>query len=137
MTRAFAQNPSTASALRRALVWLAFGLILFGALAPGISKLLAAQRDVAWVEVCTAQGVQFEPVGKASSKAPADGHDATDPRCGYCLLQHHSPMLPTVASAPMPGPGLTGRLRIGSAGTTVVLRAERDAHPARAPPVFS
>jgi hypothetical protein len=61
---------------------------------------------------------------------------AGDNHCGYCPLQQHSPVVPTDLYTWQAAAISTGRLVIGSSGTTVFKRFVRDAHPTRAPPAF-
>lgn len=122
--------------LHRRLTWLALCAMVFGALAPSISKWLATSQGIAWIEVCSAQGTKRIAVdlnGKQTPEAPA----MADSHCGYCLLQQHSPFVPTVPAAWDFAPVPSDRLALGSGGTTIFKRFIRDAHPTRAPPAFS
>ena len=53
----------TANRLRR-VVWIALFAMLIGALAPTVSRVLAA-GDGGWIEVCSASGVMYLPVDAA------------------------------------------------------------------------
>jgi hypothetical protein len=60
-----------------------------------------------------------------------------DNHCGYCLLQEHSPFVPTVPATLSFTPVSSDRLALGSVGTTIFKRFIRYAHPPRAPPAFT
>lgn len=122
--------------LHRRLAWLALCAMVFGAFAPSISKLLATSQGFAWIEVCSAQGTKRIAVdlsGKQTPEAPA----MADSHCGHCLLQQHSPFVPTAPVSWDFEPATSDRLALGSGGTTIFKRFIRDAHPTRAPPAFS
>ena len=55
---------------RRWILWVAAMAVLLGSLAPGISRMLTGlrQQQVAWVEVCTAQGAQLVAVAEPASR---------------------------------------------------------------------
>ena len=122
--------------LHRRLAWLALCAVVFGAFAPSVSKLLAASQGLTWIEVCIAQGskrVAVDLGGKPSPEAPA----MADNHCGYCLLQQHSPFVPTASVNWDFAPLASDRLPLGAGGTTIFKRFVRDAHHTRAPPFFS
>jgi len=122
--------------LHRRLAWLALCAMVFGACAPSISKWLATSQGFAWIEVCSAEGTKRIAVdlnGKQTPEAPA----MADNHCGYCLLQEHSPFVPTVPATLSFTPVSSDRLALGSVGTTIFKRFIRYAHPTRAPPAFS
>ena len=122
--------------LHRRLAWLALCAMVFGGFAPSISKFLAATQGTAWVEICGTGGAKLVAVDLGSKKLP-EAPIAVDSHCSYCLLQHHSPGVP---SDPYTWKGATistGRLLIDGGGTNVFRRFIRDAHPTRAPPAFS
>ena len=122
--------------LHRQFAWLALCAVLFGAFAPSVSKLLAVSNGIAWIEVCSAQGakkIAIDSESKQHSEIPliADNH------CGYCLLQQHSPFIPTHSLTLGVTPHVFDRLAIGTGGTTIFKRLVRDARHTRAPPIFS
>lgn len=122
--------------LHRRLVRLVLCVVIFGAFAPSISKLLAASQGGAWIEVCSAQGIKRVAVDfgeKEDTEVPA----MADNHCGYCLLQQHSPFVPTVSVNCDFPPFASDRLPVGAGGTTLFKRFVRDAHRTRAPPFFS
>lgn len=85
---------------RGLLVVLASFALLASAVAPTVSRLLAAHRgDPAFVEICSARGlirVAFDPLGTA----PVDGGVlGGEGHCGYCVLQQHMPTLPGAPAA--------------------------------------
>lgn len=109
-------------------------VLVFGALAPTVSRALAAQAHVALIEICTAQGMKYMAVidGELQEQEPFHvGHDAA---CGYCLMVAQLPVLPTLEADSLPPANATGRIRIGSGATTVFEREAPTAHPPRAPP---
>ena len=117
------------------LAWLALCAVVFGAFAPPISKYLATSQGVSWVEVCSASGSKHVTIDLASKKLP-EAPMADDNHCGYCLLQHHSPVVSTDPYMWEAATVSTGQLLINSGGTTVFKRFVRHAHPTRAPPTF-
>lgn len=125
-------------ALHRRLAWLALCALVFGVFAPSVSKLLAASADVAWLEICSADnanGTRLVALDLGVKKTP-DAPHAADDHCGYCLLQQHSLVVPTAPKTLKLTSVASDRVPIGSGGSTVFKRFVRDAHPARAPPVF-
>ena len=79
---------------RQAWVWVWGLLLLLSTLAPGVSRMLAAVAEPAsgqgWVEVCTAQGMQWahlepEPGSGAGDSVLADLLHRLD-ACGHCAL---------------------------------------------------
>jgi hypothetical protein len=122
--------------LHQRLAWLALCAMVFGAFAPSISKFLAATQGISWVEICSTSGAKRVAIDLGSKKLP-EAPMAGDNHCGYCLLQHHSPVIPTDPYTWETATVSTGRLLIGSGGTTVFKRFVRNAHPTRAPPAFS
>jgi hypothetical protein len=136
--RAAILQVSRSGRLRRALAWLALCATLFGALAPAVSKVMAASGTL-WVEICSAEGgvrlVALPRPGATPGQAPAQLPAAGDEHCGYCVLQHHTPVLPITGQAFTQPVLAAGRLRIGAPGQTFPSRLIRDAHRARAPPL--
>jgi hypothetical protein len=122
--------------LYRRLAWLALCAMVFGALAPSISKYLDANQGVSWVEICSASGAKRVPVQLDSKNLPGTP-TAGDNHCAYCLLQHHAPVVGTHPYAWEATTVSADRLLIGSGSTTVFKRFVRHAHLTRAPPAFS
>lgn len=87
-------NMSFSPRFHRLLAWLALCMMVFGAAAPTISRTLATNSQVTWMEVCSASGTKRVAVpGKSTAeqeKMPADGTP-----CGYCVLQQHAPTPPS------------------------------------------
>ena len=123
--------------LQRQLAWLALCAVLFAAAAPTVSKWLAASQPAFWAEVCSTTGAAPRAAWDLGSKSGSDRSAVSDSHCGYCLLQHHTPVVPTAPYDWEPVTASAERLPIGSGGTTVVKRFVRSAHLARAPPAFS
>lgn len=122
--------------LHRQLAWLALCAMVFGAVAPSISKFLAATQGIRWVEICGTSGSKHVTVDSGSNKV-SEAPIAGDSHCDYCLLQHHSPIVPTDPYTWKTGTVLTDRLLTCSGRTTIFKRFTRDAHLSRAPPAFS
>ena len=73
--------------------WVALAATLMAALAPTVSRTLAAQRGTGWVEVCTTEGIKRIAIAPTErSSAPVGGLPiALADHCGYCSVQGHSP----------------------------------------------
>ena len=72
--------------LQRWLAWWLLAVTLLGALAPTVSRARAAtqgQTGVAWMEVCTAQGMQQVAVNDSQDPAPAK---VVVDHCPLCVL---------------------------------------------------
>ncbi|MRT28698.1 DUF2946 domain-containing protein [Herbaspirillum sp. CAH-3] len=115
------------------LAWLALGVMVFGAAAPTISRTLASNPQLTWMEVCSASGTKRVAVPgnrtAGQEKMPVDvAH------CGYCVLQQHAPAPPSAA------PAITSLIAVLAhpvffiADVTVVLTLAPTAHRSRAPP---
>lgn len=123
--------------LRRYAAWGALFAMCLVALAPSVSKWLAAEQGLVWVEVCGPSGSErvalfSEPTGNAP-QAPA----IEDVYCGYCVLAHHLPFVPSAAASivrHVVAPALVHFLHQAEAPLT---RLARRAHPPRAPPIPS
>jgi len=123
----------TLIALRQRIGWLALAVLVFGAMAPTVSRLHATQLDDGWVEICTARGMEWVQIGPSSSSAPTKSAASMD-HCGYCLLQAHSPALPTAETNWRPNLRQGHLLPSGSGASAVLASAVRRAHQPRAPP---
>lgn len=102
---------------RRLSGWLLAALLL-ATLAPAISRALAVeppQDGQDWVELCTAQGMQWvlasEPNGDPAAGPDSNGRPGALDLCGHCTLaaERFAPLLPSwpvlaavVASWPTP-----------------------------------
>ena len=102
---------------RRLSGWLLAALLL-ATLAPAVSRALAAeppQDGQDWVELCTAQGMQWvlasEPNGDPAAGLDSNGRPGALDLCGHCTLaaERFAPLLPSwpvlaavVASWPTP-----------------------------------
>jgi hypothetical protein len=123
-------------AIYRQLAWLALCALIFGAVAPSISQWLATSQGGAWIDICSTNGGQLDAWNVDVKKSP-EAPIATDVHCGYCLLQHQSPFVPTPLYSLNVVVASADRLLVGRGGTTVFKRFVRSAHPARAPPAVS
>jgi hypothetical protein len=104
-------NPTWTSSVHRALARrLAFGLLwlmVLAALAPAVSRALAAQRGGAtvWVELCSSTGglVRMQlPVDSPGTPGDAPVHTGLD-ACAYCLLaaEAFAPLSPAATLLPL------------------------------------
>lgn len=123
-------------ALHRRLAWLARCAVIFGAFAPSISisKLLAASQGVAWIEICSTNGTKLVALDLGTKKIP-DVTMAAESHCGYCLLQQHSPVVPTPPYTLEVAAVSFDHLPVGSGGS-IFKRLVRCAHHTRAPPAL-
>jgi len=123
----------------RHLRWLARCLLaamVLAVLAPSVSRTLAAQRSAGdWVQICTAQGMEWIQLGATDSPEGADDPLAAHDLCGHCTLaaERFAPLLPTLPVLPQAD---------GSWGTPLhraaVLHDLQAPSPgARGPPVMS
>ncbi|MGB6242627.1 MAG: DUF2946 domain-containing protein [Castellaniella sp.] len=120
---------------RRYAAWVALFAMCLVALAPSVSKWLAAEQGLVWVDVCGPSG----PEQVALSLVPDDGEPHSpaleDPYCGYCVLVHHLPFVPPAGAAferPAAAPLVVRYRHLAQAPVT---RLARRAHPPRAPPL--
>lgn len=117
--------------------------VLMASLAPGISKMLTGlrQQQLAWVEVCTAQGAQRVAVtqgpglGAGKQQKPAQPQMHGEGHCPFCLLQAHGMAPPPAVAAPVVLAGVDEH-------PFLFLHAPRPLHAwysahARAPPVLA
>ena len=122
--------------LHRRLAWLALCTLILGALAPSVSKVLAASQGTVWVEVCSSEGTKrivISPTGVPGTGMPA----MTDSHCAYCFLQQHSPFLPSVLVGWAETPALFDGFKANSSVANIAKPLTRSANQARAPPDFS
>jgi len=87
---------------RRALVWLALGLLWLAALLPTLShSVLAQPLREGWVEVCSGSGMVWVRADwEAPLADPAHENAAAAPACDWCL-KHPNPQALGHALAPM------------------------------------
>ncbi len=118
------------------IAWWLLWAVAFASAAPAVSKWLAANNTII-LEVCNSQGIQRIAVRLDTPTSTPETPVATEAACGYCILQHHCPALPS-EPALLGRPAMVGhRLTLGRGSTAVFQRFVRSAHHARAPPVFS
>lgn len=128
-------NMSLSRRFHQLLAWLALCVMVFGAAAPTISRTLASNSQLTWMEVCSASGTKRVAVTGNSTagqeKIPVDGA-----HCGYCVLQQHAPTLPSAA------PGIASLIAVLMhpvffiTDFTVVPALAPTAHRSRAPPTL-
>lgn len=122
--------------LRFLVLRLALVALLFGAVAPSLSALLAQAAGKVWVEVCTASGTQLVAVD-AGDGPDESGHAQSAAHCPYCRLQQD---LPAIAHAPAVLVLADGSVRRTPPVATARPRAADVPWPAqrsRAPPALS
>jgi hypothetical protein len=110
--------------------------MVFSALAPSLSKLLATTQSFAKFELCSAGSIKQITIGLSEKQRPSTP-STVENHCGYCLLQQHVPFIPTLSLNWNITPFIVGRLSIGSGDSTIFNRFVQDAYHSRAPPVFS
>lgn len=120
--------------------WFLACVMVFGSIAPQISKVLASKASgaITWLEVCGPQGMH--QVAVTTTNADAETAPSLwwkDIHCGYCVLQQHSPAVPTPETTISLTVASSERLPVGGGRTSVPKRHAREAHPPRAPPLFS
>lgn len=73
---------------RRLTIWIVLFSVLFGVLAPAVSRAVASDNPEIWVEICTAAGVRFIALSELEGEA-GSGSDAVsnDGYCPYCMSQ--------------------------------------------------
>ncbi|WP_158213290.1 DUF2946 domain-containing protein [Pigmentiphaga sp. NML080357] len=118
--------------LRRHIAWLALCAMCLGAVAPAMSKWLAATQGVAWVQVCSETGSEQVAISTAreKSQAPAAG----DTSCPYCTLTHHVPVIPAASAASVPRAPPVVLAYADVAAPPPSTRPQWRAHVPRAPP---
>lgn len=127
----------TTKAFHHHLAQLMLCVMVFGALAPTVSRAMA-RSSVDWIEVCTSSGMQRVAVVNGvpvDDDTPKSSHAHGDADCGYCLLLQHLPTLLTHGELSVKPPMCGVYLPVGSGGTTIVRRIVHEANPARAPPL--
>lgn len=122
--------------LHRQFAWLALCAVVFGAFAPSVSRLLAVANQTTWVDICSATGTKRIAADQQSQESP-ESPLVADSHCGYCVLQHFSPALPSVPRSWAPPPASSHRLALGGDTSALPTRLVRDAYHSRAPPVLS
>jgi hypothetical protein len=123
--------------LHQRLAWSILCVMVWGGFAPFVSKWLAYSQGGTWTEVCTSQGTKLVPLPPQGATTTSDVPVASDTHCGYCLLQQHTPVVPTKPHA-FHGAMLSGtRLALAPSASTHPTRFMRDAHRTRAPPILS
>ncbi|MYM84998.1 DUF2946 domain-containing protein [Duganella sp. FT50W] len=118
----------------RRVVWLALCGLIFAALSPAISKLLATSQGIEWTEICSAEGSKRIALDTTTKNVP-NAPMAADSYCGYCVLQHYSPAIGTSSLSLTIAAASTVGALVGNEGRALFKRFVRDAHRTRAPPV--
>jgi hypothetical protein len=119
---------------RHVLAWIAFLAIFALALAPTVSRwLAAAQGGSAWAEICTQQGPKQSAAGEGEQTRPAQGVAVHLDHCALCGLAGQ-------AMAPSPIGAAAAVVKPLADQPTLFLQAPRPlfawaAAQARAPPV--
>lgn len=123
----------------RPAIWLALIAVLALALAPTVSRALAAANGASmWTEVCTPAGMKLQAVADTAEDAPVaqGGQIGQLEQCGYCALSAGAAPLPMAASPALPAVAAAAALPALFLQAPRTLYAWRSAQP-RAPPFFS
>ena len=121
--------------LHQRIAWLALCAVLFAAIAPSVSHLLAAAGGKAWVDICSVYGPKRVELQIGSQKT----HDIPSlmVHCPFCLLQNDLPFIPQSAGnsrfAPMRAESIVDHIALH----TPQSRPAKTAHLTRAPPFIS
>ncbi|MCI1007567.1 DUF2946 domain-containing protein [Herbaspirillum sp. C7C8] len=124
---------SLSKRLHRLIAWLALCVMLFVAAAPSISRALASNSQISWMEVCSATGIK-RTTAPANNNAGQEQMPVDKAHCGYCVLQQHTPALASAA------PGIALLVAVLAyplfymPDVTVVRTLVPTAHRSRAPP---
>jgi Protein of unknown function (DUF2946) len=110
--------------------------MVFAALAPAVSGLLASQAGATWVDICSASG-PGQVANEAGERPRPDAPGEADRHCGYCLTQAHTPVLPTHALGWALPSFSSERLSLSGAPAAVFKPAVQNANRSRAPPLFA
>lgn len=91
--------PDVPRSLSHILTRCLLAAMVLAVLAPSVSRVLAAERAVGdWVQICTAQGMEW--VQRGEQQDPGDTNDplAANDLCGHCVLaaERFAPLLPTL-----------------------------------------
>lgn len=117
------------------IVWLALCGLIFAAISPTVSKLLTTSQGIEWIEICSAEGTKRIALDTTAKKVPS-APMAADNYCGYCVLQHYSPAVPTPFSSLTMAAMPAADIPVGNQGRSLFKRFVRDAHRTRAPPAI-
>jgi len=123
----------------RAAVWLACWCVLVSALAPTVSRTLAAAGLIGedTIEVCTSAGLRrIAAPAPLTGQAPAEHPSLHLDHCPYCVFQATSSALPNAPGASLPASPY-GHVLAGAAPIPSIALAIRSGPFARAPPPLS
>lgn len=76
------------------------GAMVLAVLAPSVSRVLAAERVAGdWVQVCTAQGMEWVQLGERPVPEGTGDALALHDLCGHCVLaaERFAPLVPTLS----------------------------------------
>lgn len=101
--------------LLHALTRCLLAAMVLAVLAPSVSRVLAAERTAGeWVQICTAQGMEWVQLGDRQD--PQDAYDplAVHDLCGHCVLaaERFAPLTPTLPAWQPPEGGLVGPVHL-------------------------
>ena len=118
----------------RAAVWLACWCVLVSALAPTVSRALAAAGLIGedTIEVCTSAGLR-RITAPLTGQAPAEHTSLSLDHCPYCVFQATTSALPGALSAAAPALPYA-QVQVGAAPIPSIALAIRPGPLARAPP---
>jgi hypothetical protein len=119
------------------ITWLLLCAVLFGALAPSIAQARATSpAGNNWVALCSVSGSKRLVFALPGKHAPLD-HVAAGVHCPFCLVQHHTPVLPA-DSADRLLPRLGGSaVQSATALTRIFSRPQWPVWHSRAPPALA
>ncbi len=86
-------------AVRKLSAWLAALAMLMLALAPSVTRVLAAADAASWVPVCTADGLVQVQMLAGGERIPNPAEHIAQADCPYCALQGHAHVLASSAPA--------------------------------------
>jgi hypothetical protein len=118
----------------RQLAWVILFVVVFSALAPFISKLLANSKSIYWTEICTTSGTKLVAIDLNTKNIPDTV--SKDNHCNYCFTKNHLSVLPTSSFSWGVTELVANRLIVSFSEVNNNNRYIRSAHPPRAPPQF-
>lgn len=86
----------------RLAAWFAILAMLMSALAPTVSRVVAAERSTQWVEICTAMGMTRMLTDADGEPVPNPAQTVVRADCPYCALSVVAPPPPPAGALPSP-----------------------------------
>lgn len=119
--------------IQRHVAWICACFAFFGAIAPAVSKMVFAAQGVHLVQICGVEGQKLVALGENGKERPAVP-GTSDHFCGYCFLQQHSPVIPSVAVAGIAPQPLVSSPPVHARAIASAARSDWPANPVRGPP---